>query len=89
MAVDFHARDGRKRGPLLFQLPQNDYDRLEHAFAELARRTGVLVDPYGSTRLDLRHVSTLAGLVAGDHPAFGAFLGACAAKGRGLIVEGD
>ncbi len=73
MAIDFRKREGTSLSLPLFQLSHADYGCLETALEEFERRTGVFIDPYGTTLLSAGHLSVLAGLMSGDHPPFGAF----------------
>lgn len=89
MGLDFYAAADRTRGQPLYSLPERRLDALGPALATFEARTGVCVDPYGTTRLAPTQLRLLATLVEQGDLELAAFLEATAAAGKGLVAEGD
>ncbi len=93
MTVDIFAVSDQSQRHLLFQLDAADLKALKPALAELQAKTGVFLDPYGTTRLHLAHCRLLASLIRKPPTRdrrvepFASFLEAC--EHDAIIFIGD
>ncbi|MCO5950831.1 hypothetical protein [Mucilaginibacter flavidus] len=63
MAIDFYDIRDASRKHRLFGIEQKDFELIYDAVAELQRRTGILIDQYGKTRLGGAHLEIVISAV--------------------------
>jgi len=102
MALDFYDVTDCDREKKLFSLLQKDYLQVSQIFEMFEQRTGVFVDPYGTTRLYSNNIGLLVELIGRclseevcknvDFELIKRlqmFLSNAFQKGHTLIIEGD
>jgi hypothetical protein len=63
MAIEIYSSNDTTRGKLLFSLDFASHQLLSRKIGELKTKTGITIDPYGTTRLYRNHACLLAGLI--------------------------
>ncbi|MEM7667235.1 MAG: hypothetical protein AAF250_15380 [Pseudomonadota bacterium] len=89
MALDFHALSDSERSEVLYHLDHISYLGLSEAFEQFEKKTGTIVDEYGTTRLYASSLKLLAELTAAEEPELAKFLIDCHRIGTDLVAEGD
>ena len=76
-----------------YTLVDRDSSLFEAAFSDLQEKTGVFIDPYGTTRIYPDHQRLLISFLSGSfHPtvrAFVAYLAEAASRDAALLANGD
>lgn len=97
--LDCYDLGAGREADVLFSFPARLLAALAPALAALEERSGITIDPYGTTRLSANHIALLLTLVGeriearqlrdAEWPALRAFLSGRAALGAGIRLEGD
>ena len=61
MALDFHRLDTNE---YLFGVNDIEYAHLESIFMEFKKQTGIFIDPYGDTLLNVMHLKMIIQMIA-------------------------
>jgi hypothetical protein len=102
MGCEFYHVDDLSREHVLFSLKESEMLLLDRLSAELTRRTGVRLDPYGTFRMSPEQMTVWAqvlsgalergALQSGDVEVLSRallFLRQAISSGRAVVVEGD
>lgn len=89
MTIDFYSKDDRNQTKSLYRLFYEDFISLNSFFKEFERRTGVFVDPYGTTNMGSGHLEILSEILSGNHLHLEKVLTKYASEDQDLVFEGD
>lgn len=102
MAIEIYKSDNKNK--ILFTLDISIHEKLEQIFNQIYNKTGIYVDPYGTTRLSINHMILLKKLFDKELPnlkshnnttdlrciiEFGTFISNALDENKEVIFEGD